>query len=243
MVAKEKYLWSDIMRSKYLKRKSFFEHIKTKGSSYAWQGIFSSRTFLRNGCCFRIGNGLSINIWKDLWIFELQDKILIAKEGADVSYLEKVVDLREPHNMGWNEDLIRTFFEENSAEGILKIVWPANSREDKLIWYGNPRGQFSVGNCYDVNCNSSRLNDEIWKKLWKAHIHERLKIFIWRVLTNVLPSKEVLSERLELRYHILKVWPGARAIAYSSNWGARIDEWPGDNIHDLISVCLTPQGT
>lgn len=142
MAVEEKSIWTDIMRSIYLKRNSFFEQTKTKRFSYAWQGILSSRTFLRKGCCFRIGNGLRINIWKDSWILELQDKVPTAREGMDVSRLEKVIDSRESHNTGWNEDLIRRLFHENTAEIILKMEWPTNPGEDKLIWSGNPKGRF-----------------------------------------------------------------------------------------------------
>lgn len=122
------------MRSRYLKRDSFFEHIKTKGSSFVWQGILSSRSFLKKGCCFRIGNGLKINIWKDPWIPEIPEIMSKVREGVDVSRLERLVDLKESHNTDWNEGLIRSLFMEDTTEIILRMKWPVNTGEDKLFW-------------------------------------------------------------------------------------------------------------
>lgn len=210
---------------------------------------------MRKGSCFRIGNGLRINIWKDPQSLNLPDKVPKARDGVDFGRLEKVVDLKELNGMGWNESLIRGLFYEEIAQIILKIEWQVSLNEDKVLWCGNPKGCFLVGNCYEVNCNSPSSNDEIWNMLRKAHIHERLKVFAWRALANVLPSKEILSERIrfgnpscdvcganvELIFHILKECPRSRAIAFSNKQGAMIDGWPGGTTKELIDVCLNPQ--
>lgn len=90
--------------------------------------------------------------------------------------------------------------------------------------------------------------------MWKAHIHERLKVFAWRVLADTLPSKDLLSVRLglsdvpcatcganvESRFHILKECPRSKAITFSNKWGARIEGWPRENTKEIIDIFLNP---
>lgn len=59
-----------------------------------------------------------------------------------------------------------------------------------LFWLGNNSGVFSVGNCYDVNWKCGNADSPLWEKLCKSKLHERLKIFIWRILADVIPPRE-----------------------------------------------------
>lgn len=85
-------LWCRILRAKYVKGKSFFDIRKIKGCSPRWQGILSSRKFLLKGACYKIGNGLKVNPWKDPWLPELEGKIPKLNEGLDASRWSKVRD-------------------------------------------------------------------------------------------------------------------------------------------------------
>lgn len=38
------------------------------GASYAWRSIQRGLQVIRNGMIWRIGNGSSVNIWRDPWI-------------------------------------------------------------------------------------------------------------------------------------------------------------------------------
>lgn len=58
-----------------------------------------------------------------------------------------------------------------------------------------------MGGCYKLNFMKSEeetVNHALWKKLWKSKIHERLKIFLWRILVGALPTKEVFQTQLGL---------------------------------------------
>lgn len=73
-------LWCRILQAKYVKGNSSFEINKAKGCSPGWQGILSSKNFLLKGVCFKIGNGLKVNPWKDSSILEIDGKIPRLKE-------------------------------------------------------------------------------------------------------------------------------------------------------------------
>lgn len=57
----------------------------------------------------------------------------------------------------WNSQLIRNLFSEEDAFHILEIAWPTIACNDKLIWFSNNSGKFSVGECYKLNFIDSSL--------------------------------------------------------------------------------------
>lgn len=88
--------------------------------------------------------------------------------------------------------------------------------------------------CLDINSISmDEVGDEVWGKLWKANIYARLKVFLWKALTGVLPLRDVVVRRLrdgdascglcgadqESLFHLFKECPGSGALAYASKWG------------------------
>lgn len=105
--------------------------------------------------------------------------------------------LRLEDNSGWNSVLIKEICKEDSVEAILNQKWPYTTNDDQLYWCGSKLVDFTVSNCYDINTHNSVLDHAIWKSLWKSQMHERLKLFLWRVLSDVIPTKEVLSKRFD----------------------------------------------
>lgn len=99
-------LWCEIIQAKYVKEKSFFEIQKIKGSSPGWKGIISSKQFLLSGACYKIGNGLKVNPWKEPWLLDLTGRVLRLKKGVEAGRWTKVVDLRKNDGSSWDSRLI-----------------------------------------------------------------------------------------------------------------------------------------
>lgn len=128
---------------------------------------------------------------------------------------------------------------------------------DKLIWKGNEEGKFSVRSCYRTLFEGDQSIGRIfsWEKLWKLKIHERLKLFLWRVKSNVIPTREVIANRLGLQdrscslcevevesaLHISKECHCIRSLAFASKWGCRIDSWEISCIENLVDFCINPK--
>lgn len=109
---------------------------------------------------------------------------------------------------------------------------------------GNSKGTFSAGSCYDTNWNNGIADAAIWGKIWQSNLHERLKMFIWRVLADVVPTREKLNRHfvvgesscclcgaeVEDKMHLFKECLCFKALACASNWGEKLT--PG-----LIPLC------
>ncbi|KAF3436938.1 hypothetical protein FNV43_RR19691 [Rhamnella rubrinervis] len=119
----------------------------------------------------------------------------IQDEKRNITSLERYSRSSERQDADdWDEEKISYLFNASSAEAIKKILWPSVICQDKLIWIGNKTGQFSVRDCYLAGFNTSREEegDDFWDKLWKAKIHERLKVFLWRLVSGALPLNQVI---------------------------------------------------
>lgn len=92
--------WAKILQAKYLKGKSFFDCKKVRRASHIWQSILSYRNFLFNGSCFKVGNGLNVNPWKDPWLVNFPSKVLVIKDGMDTKRWSRVIDLRKNDGSG-----------------------------------------------------------------------------------------------------------------------------------------------
>lgn len=131
----------------------------------------------------------------------------------DLGRWTRLIDLRKEYEQGWNERLIRDICDEQTVKAILNLNWHAPRGEDNLYWCGNTRPIFLLSNCYLLNCCNNDVDNGIWKIHWSSKIHEQLKIFAWRVLANVLPTRELLNRRLDLQdTFMFGVWESNRNL-------------------------------
>lgn len=91
-------------------------------------------------------------------------------------------------------------------------------------------------------------------KLWKAKFPERLKMLVWRIGANAIPTKANLCVRLpnidptctlcnatkETSTHIFLEFPCARALWASACWGFRFDATTFSSLEDFIKLIMKP---
>ncbi|KAG8371223.1 hypothetical protein BUALT_Bualt13G0065400 [Buddleja alternifolia] len=88
------------------------------------------------------------------------------------------------------ENLNRTFNPEAVAE-IVKIRISSLVEPRRILWTPSKNGKFTVSSTYlianyDQFLANKRGDSMLWKHFWKAKIHERLKFFLWRILTKAI---------------------------------------------------------
>jgi hypothetical protein len=101
-------------------------------------------------------------------------------------------------NASWNSTLISSLFDVNSAREIHKIAISHIPRLD-YPWTHSPSGKFSFSSAYRfissqrVSSFSTPLDPNQWKLLWKLKLNARLKLLLWKIAWDLLPSKTRLN--------------------------------------------------
>lgn len=178
------------------------------------------------GSCFRIGNGVSINLWGDPWI---EDKVIRPKEGVDQRLWTLVASLWNLSEHRWNQDILNAICDNESVEAILHMEWPQATFTNKLRWLENNKVEFSIKSCYKLSlADRVGVFDPIWSKIWKSNLHKRLKMFLWRVCVKAIPTRDLIADRIggferscvlcdcdnETDVHLFKDCNFARALAF-----------------------------
>ena len=97
-------------------------------------------------------------------------------------------------------------------------------------------------------------NDINWIKLWKLNAPERIKMLLWRIGVNALPTRENLMTRLHIEdpncvfckqeienlCHIFFRCPAAKAIWFSACWGLRTEQLVLSHPEDIVKLVLDP---
>ena len=68
LVCSPDFLCARVLNTKYYPSQTILEAGPTGGSSYTWQSIVAGIQTYKRGSIWRVGNGESIDIWKDPWI-------------------------------------------------------------------------------------------------------------------------------------------------------------------------------
>lgn len=174
-------------------------------SSWFWKGLLSARPIIARGHCFLVGSGSSIRTWSDPWVPGLplyKPCPLYPVGDADPQSL--VQDFIIPSTTIWNQHLLEQHFDRPFIEKILQIHLPSSSTADRAIWLPADSGQFSVKSAYD-QIFSNRLAPATfplvnWKKLWNLDLHDRLKVFLWKIAWDILPTRQHLAHRLQTSF-------------------------------------------
>lgn len=78
-----------MLKGHYLKGSLFFEYKLTSRCYLAWKGILK---VLLKRVCFKLVDGFSINPWSDLWVPNLSNGIVKAKDGVVDGEWQRVVE-------------------------------------------------------------------------------------------------------------------------------------------------------
>ncbi|XP_024190158.1 uncharacterized protein LOC112194141 [Rosa chinensis] len=189
-------LIGQLLKALYFPQSNFWEASLGSQPSYAWRSILQGRDILRTGIKRHIGNGLSTNIWLDPWLL---DEDLTAYSLDRVTLM---ADLFESPGV-WNSVLLTELFPIHIVQKILAIPLSPRNHEDRWIWGGDKKGQFTVKSAYHVARNriltdhstTPNPSASLWRRLWNSPVPGSVKVCAWKAASNVLPTRSRLSER------------------------------------------------
>lgn len=107
----------------------------------------------------------------------------------------------------WDRQIIEKSFHREDAEAILRIPLSHSHVEDVLFWLYNKNGEYSVKSGYQTakqimreekdrgECSKVMDGGAVWRSLWKLHVPNKIKVFAWRALHDILPTRENLARR------------------------------------------------
>jgi hypothetical protein len=186
----------------------------TKGShpSKIWRSILEGRDTLRQGLIQRIGTGDDTNPWNDNWLprgVAMRPIACLDPEAQDVP--TRVAQLIKTTSASWNMQTLERFFLPIDIELIRAIPLSTRRTTDLWSWFFEKNGIFSVKSAYrmivdtkrrredwiEQRPESSNQDDEekMWTKLWKVSVPSKLRVFLWRLAKNSIPTGDVRFHR------------------------------------------------
>ncbi|KAL0001790.1 hypothetical protein SO802_015571 [Lithocarpus litseifolius] len=189
-------LCMSILRAKYKAKEGWLHENISKHSSPIWRAIEEVKSIIVKGACYLIGDGASINVWQDPWVPWIDGFRPKPKTQDDPRNPLMVSHLMDQETRVWKDNLIQNIFDAKSLKAILSILISLRPKPDKLIWVHNPKGNFTVKSAFQTLIDQHLLpinSDVDWKKIWKIKAPERVKMLIWRIGANILPTNENLQ--------------------------------------------------
>lgn len=190
------------LKARHYPKKGFLEADLGHNPSFTWRSVWSSQPLIKLGCCWKIGNGRNINVWRDSWLRTLSHSILstIMVPSLATLTVPSVRDLMDQNGCSWNKPLVQTIFNESDANVILSMPLFLCSGEDSCIWTFSSNGNYYVKPAYrlcmdNVHSHSTIQAQFNWKAIWKLQVSHRVRAFIWRMAHDCLPTRWKLSNR------------------------------------------------
>ena len=128
-------------------------------------------------------------------------------EGEEDWRVSDLIDL-ELH--GWRQDIIMETFNREDVEAICKIPLSQRRVTKVVVWLHNKEGVNIVRSGYRVarkvlrewTESSTGFGQQIWKKLWKVRVPNKMKVFAWKACHEILPTRVNLVKRNIIRENL-----------------------------------------
>ena len=194
-----------VLKACYFPDRDFIHAELGRTPSYAWKSIMAAQDVVRAGHRWQVGDGTSIQIWRDKLLpkpstFQVISMPNTLPETATVS------ELIDEATGEWNVDLVKQFFLPDDAHTILGIPRSSKCNRDRMIWAYTPKGTFTVNSAYKIALSLSQSkstegtskatsHSQFWQKIQSLRIPNKLTTFAWRASRNILPTKANLCSR------------------------------------------------
>ncbi|XP_031125428.1 uncharacterized protein LOC116027784 [Ipomoea triloba] len=188
-------LVAGVYKARYFSNSTFVDAVIGPNPNACWRGIYAAKDLICGGIRRRIGDGASTRIWDSPWLPDSDPCI----QTLQPQYLSTatVSGLINPNTNEWDEEILMDIFEPRDVE-LIKRVPISPGYVDSWYWLDDLRGIYSVKSGYKrIRGVVSPLTDDFtsWNKVWNLKIPPRWKTFLWRAITNTLPTTNNLIQR------------------------------------------------
>ncbi|KAK9989376.1 hypothetical protein SO802_029615 [Lithocarpus litseifolius] len=192
-------LFYRVYKARYFPTCSFMEAELGSNPSYVWRSLLDARELIRMGSIWKIGDGCSVGIQTHKWLPHPP----AFHEGVDQTL--KVADFINPQTKQWDRGKVSAWFLPPSRDEVLQTRLGNLEGRDTLLWNENKAQSFSVRTAYHVALRLGRKNPaehsrvqedkQIWNRLWRLSIPPKVRNFIWRASSDILPTRANLARR------------------------------------------------
>lgn len=140
-------LLAAILRAKYFKHSNVLDANRGYYPSYTWRSLWDAKSFLKEGLCWRVGNGLSINVHEDPWIVKNGVATPLLNDDDDPSFL-RVAHLIDFTRGKWDLSCLPGTLDDATKSAILSIPLSKGWPVDSLYWLHTKDGRYTVKSGY-----------------------------------------------------------------------------------------------
>ncbi|KAA3486767.1 reverse transcriptase [Gossypium australe] len=109
-------LFARLMKAKYYLNNEFLNAILGSHPSFSWRSIWCARGLLKVDMGWRVGNGKSINLWKEAWLpGSGQGKIIGQNNNINFTIVSDLINSKQ---ITWRSEVLRKLFDEEQANII-----------------------------------------------------------------------------------------------------------------------------
>jgi hypothetical protein len=141
-------------------------------------------------------------VWDDLWI-HIPSTYQIQSLPISLPCEALVSSLLDPISGRWNEPLIKASFSSEEVEAICRMVPSPIGNADKIIWIASSTRVFIVRSAYysKMSRRAQAMGEspdvkeekEIWQAIWNLKASAAVQNFVWKMCSNILPTKVQLN--------------------------------------------------
>lgn len=208
VLTKSETLSAKILKSVYFAGGEFLSAELGSRPSQIWRSICEGRDVLKLGLIKRIGTGHNTRIWSDNWLpRDTRLRPITARTDEPPIFVSQLIDHA---SRSWNLQSLTTHFLRMDVEVIRSIPLGTTSHADFWAWNFEKKGLFFVRSAYrmlvktkadreawlDGRASSSASNEQkSWTSLWKTKVPSKIRVFLWRLSHQSLPTGNVLHRR------------------------------------------------
>ncbi|OMO62153.1 reverse transcriptase [Corchorus capsularis] len=271
LIREESSLCCRVFKARYFRDETFMRATLGSNPSFVWRSLMAGREVLKKGCRWRIGDGMSVDIWRDEWLNNPPAFRPTPRPGT-ICQSNPVSVLFDDQGQ-WDVDLVRELFVDDDVARILSVPFFTQVSRDELIWSHSKNGYYTVRIEYHVarmilgrSSPVMVLREVKWRLLWGALVLPKVKYFMWRLVTGILPTKKTLQQKgIEISstcemcgamedslFHIFFSCPFSQRVwdtvcpwlrNYLNNWERRDKSWEcllikAQNLGTIEIVCV-----
>ena len=192
-------VWATVLCAKYVQHRDLLDCEARPTDSRQWKGFIRGFNMIKGGFGWRIGNGESVSLWFDTWLYN--DPLCLLIDDIHPNEITwTVADVI--HEGAWALHRLRTILSPDLIRRIQEVPLQVTGC-DSLVWKGTGSAVPTVRSFFQFITRSQDAEDgpseDDWQWVWKVRCPQKIRFFLWlaahdRLITNAYRSRIGLAE-------------------------------------------------